>query len=135
MEVINKAHEDSKRAKSTWQKATIFFSTETIRFSGYLCEQAGIKTANEYGPMYVHFVADLDRLYFYVNNNILGYKVTARPSGKGYLGLICYSAPGIRMLENNCPVLKRKRHYLVRKSVLHANEYELWEVLLHKKVK
>jgi hypothetical protein len=129
MEIINNNHDEVIKNRTTWKEATIYFGPYTTTFSGVLVDQADMKKG-----MFVHFLADIDRLYFYVNEDTVGSKLGKNDKGKGK-GLYCNNKTIVDVLLKKISHLKRQRHYLVRKSNLHAQEKQLWEVELHKKVK
>lgn len=84
--------------------------------------------------VYIHFVCDIDRLYFYADHDMSGLKT--RDAGRKGEAIRLSSPNMIKMLRNKLPVfMKGLSRFPVRESVTKWNDLRLFEVLIHKKIK
>lgn len=125
MEVLDKSVTGFK-SKSI---PSITFGDRYIHISKAAKEDYGIGIG-----VYLHFVCDVDRLYFYVDNDLSGLKT--RDAGRKGEGIRLASPNMIKILRNKLPVfMKGLSRFPVREAVTKWNGIPLIEVLIHKKIK
>lgn len=126
MEIINNSSVEVQR-EGMGTPASISFKDAgyRIHFSKKLRLLADIKLND-----YVHFVHDVDRLYFFIDNtNSDGVRIASAgkrggtyANSKGVIGALVGKVPGLR----------RNLVYPVRRSVTKFNGNTLYEILIHK---
>lgn len=130
MEIINKLH--SKFRKNTGRVPIPFMSIslkmDFLYFPTNACEKFGLTN-----DLRIHFVTELDRLYFFVNEDKNGLAFTL--SSKDRTGLRVGSSTVIKILKEKFPTkIIAGNRFKLRESVAKFNGCTTVEVLLHKKL-
>lgn len=73
MEIVNAATPGMKPKPGKHSKKYIYFGDGRVTISTAACEEYGISSG-----ISINFVFDLDRLYFYIDNNPDGFKLIKR---------------------------------------------------------
>jgi len=125
MEVIDKAIVNGG-VKSI---PSISFGVKSVFISKAAVYEFGLSIGS-----YIHFVYDVDRLYFYTDNDENGAKLSYAGGNKESFSF--RSIAIIRELKKRIPKMKEKKAvFPVRLSATKWNNLSLIEVLIHKKVK
>jgi hypothetical protein len=129
MEIINKLH--SKFRKNTRSNGvptiSISLKMDFIYFPVNTCEKFALSN-----DLKIHFVSELDRLYFFTNTDKDGLCLSYSSKDRG---LRLGSSTLIKILKEKFPSkIKAGNKFILKESVAKFNGCPTVEVLLHKKI-
>lgn len=125
MEIINRESKQIKFYELRMPEPIITMSSDQRRIR--MNKSTVIKYSLKAG-MYIHFMADIDRLYFFWNDDKAGFILTAEPSG----GLNINSLSLCTMLiKKYVGKISTGNSFKLKKMSTKINDEEAIEVLLH----
>ena len=126
MEIINKATPGFAAYNGKQAKEYISFQAKNIFFSKKTCAKFQIKKG-----MFVHFVTDIDRLYFFVNDDENGLSLF---SDNYRNALRCAGQTISHILKKKFPHITFTGQLPIRECPTKLNDNKLIEVLIHKRI-
>jgi hypothetical protein len=127
MEILDKNTPGFTVTNKRGGKIMITFSDSGIFISSSACREFDLNPLDK-----IHFIHDLDRLYFFINEEKSGFSLFACGAGKNGLRSKCITM--INILKKKMPtVISPPVSFPLKKSVTKLNGHNLIEILIHKK--